>query len=509
MLYDVVIAGAGPVGLFLSCELAQAGCSVRVLEQAESAESPLKRLPFGLRGLNAPTLEALHRRGLLEAVAANQVLKPDKGAPPPGTAHWLAQPRPLGGHFAGIPFALDTVDAGRWQWRLPTPAATQMAIELQALEAVLSERATRLGVRIDRGCAVQALQADDDQVVIETACGTVHGRWLVGCDGARSTVRKHSGFTFAGTAPEFTGHSLRVELADPSVLTPGRQYTGQGMCNFNPPGVLALADFDGGAGHRTPLDREGAQALLRRVSGRDATITALHLSTTWTDAARQATAYRNGRVLLAGDAAHMHSPLGGQGLNLGIGDAMNLGWKLAAVVCGDADEALLDSYQAERHPIGAKVLDWSRAQVALMRPDAGSRALAAVMADLAATRDGATYLAERVWGVSQQQELGPGHPLVGRSVPDFQLVDGRCMGELLRAGQGMLLVFDAAPSLHALSDACPRRVACIRQAAEETLGLGAVLVRPDGIVAWACDAGGDEAGLAEAMQRWFATPIAV
>ncbi|WDM62254.1 FAD-dependent monooxygenase [Stenotrophomonas forensis] len=506
MLYDVVIAGAGPVGLFLSCELAQAGCSVRVLEQAESAESPLKRLPLGLRGLNAPTLEALDRRGLLDAVAAAQVLKPDKGAPPPGTAHWLAQPRPLGGHFAGIPFALDNVDSGRWNWRLPTPVGTQMAIELQALEAVLTERAVGLGVHIDRGCAVQAVQVEEDQVAVQTtAHGTVHGRWLVGCDGARSTVRKQSGFSFEGTDPEFTGHSLLVELEDPSMLTPGRQYTTHGMCNFNPPGVLALADFDGGAGHRTALDLPSAQALLRRVSGRNATITALHLATTWTDAARQASAYRNGRVLLAGDAAHMHSPLGGQGLNLGIGDAMNLGWKLAAVVRGDAGEALLDSYQAERHPIGAKVLDWSRAQVALMRPGAGSRALAAVIADLADTRDGATYLAERVWGVAQQLAPGDGHPLVGRSVPDFVLADGRRTGELLRAGQGALLVFDVESLPCNIMGDAPSHPVCMGSVPDEATGLGAVLVRPDGIVAWACGAGADLTGLAHARQRWFGT----
>ncbi|KAG1185921.1 hypothetical protein G6F35_014767 [Rhizopus arrhizus] len=143
-----------------------------------------------------------------------------------------------------------------------------MAIELQALEAVLTERAVGLGVHIDRGCAVQAVQVEEDQVAVQTtAHGTVHGRWLVGCDGARSTVRKQSGISFEGTDPEFTGHSLLVELEDPSMLTPGRQYTPHGMCNFNPPGVLALADFDGGAGHRTPLDLPSAQALLRRVSG--------------------------------------------------------------------------------------------------------------------------------------------------------------------------------------------------------------------------------------------------
>ncbi len=503
MLYDVVIAGAGPVGLFLSCELAQAGCSVLLLEQAASPDTPLKRLPFGLRGLNAPTLEALDRRGLLDAVAASQVLKPDNGAPPPGTAHWLAQPRPLGGHFAGIPFALDNVDSARWRHRLPTPVPTQMAVELQSLEAVLAERAVSLGVQIERGCTVQAVYAREAQMEVQTGRGLMRGRWLVGCDGARSTVRKQSGFVFAGTAPEFTGHTLQVELADPSVLVPGRQFTEHGMCNFNPPGMLALADFDGGAGHRTPLDRHTAQALLRRVSGREATITALHLATTWTDAARQATAYRSGRVLLAGDAAHMHSPLGGQGLNLGIGDAMNLGWKLAAVVRGDVAESLLDSYQAERHPIGAQVLDWSRAQVALMRPGPGSRALAAVIADLAATRDGATYLAERLWGVAPPPVLDGSHPRVGRSAPDVQLADDRRMGELLRAGQGVLLGLDTGDSLGPIIERWQRSVTCVMSTARDTLGLGAVLVRPDGIVAWACDAGGDTSGLEPSLERWF------
>ncbi|WP_414495381.1 FAD-dependent monooxygenase [Stenotrophomonas maltophilia] len=503
MLYDVVIAGAGPVGLFVSCELAGAGCSVLLLEAAGSPESPLKSLPFGLRGLNAPTLEALDRRGLLDAVAATQVLKPDKGAPLPGTAHWLAQPRALGGHFAGIPFALDNVDGGRWPYRLDTPVGPRMAVELHALEAVLTTRATALGVRIEHGRALQGMRAGDDAVVVETNEGPVRGRWLVGCDGGRSTVRKQSGFNFVGTAPEFTGHSLLVELEDPSVLTPGRQYTAHGMCNFTLPGALALADFDGGAGHRTVLDRDAAQALLRRVSGRDATITALHLHSTWTDGARQAQAYRNGRVLLAGDAAHVHSPLGGQGLNLGIGDAMNLGWKLAAVVRGEADDALLDSYGAERHPIGACVLDWSRAQVALMRPGAGSRALAAVMADLAETRDGATYLAERVWGIAQRLDLGEAHPLVGRSVPDFQWDDGCRMGERLRAGGGVLLLFDTDSALCEGIDREWRRLTCIASPVHDTRGLGAVLVRPDGIVAWACDAGGDATGLAEALQRWF------
>src|SRR5262249_25835230 len=145
---------------------------------------------------------------------------------------------------------------------------------------------------------------------------------------------------------------------------------------------------------------------------------------TWTDRAQQATAYRHGRVLLAGDAAHIHSPLGGQGLNLGLGDAMNLGWKLASTIRGQAPVGLLDSYFTERHPEGARILDWSRAQVALMRPAPSSRALQAIIRDLIETRNGTTYFAERVWGVALRYDLGGSHPLVGRSVPDFELVDG-------------------------------------------------------------------------------------
>ena len=189
------------------------------------------------------------------------------------------------------------------------------------------------------------------------------------------------------------------------------------------------------------------QAVLRRVSGTDVTVTALHLASTWTDRSQQATTYRKGRVLLAGDAAHIHSPLGGQGLNLGLGDAMNLGWKLAATIRGDAPDGLLDSYTTERHPIGARILDWTRAQVALMRPDRTRARSQAVVRDLIATRDGATYFAERVWGVSLRYDLGDEHPLVGRSCPDFELEDGTRVGALLRDGRGLLLDFGRQASL--------------------------------------------------------------
>jgi hypothetical protein len=188
-------------------------------------------------------------------------------------------------------------------------------------------------------------------------------------------------------------------------------------------------------------------------------------------------------VLLAGDAAHIHSPLGGQGLNLGLGDAMNLGWKLASTIRGDAPAGLLDSYWSERHPVGAQVLDWSRAQVAIMRPARSSRALEAIMRDLIDTRDGATYFAERVWGVSLRYDLGGNHPLVGRSAPDFELVDGTRLGELIRNGKGLLLDFDVSAPLEALASRWGGRITYVASDANDRLGLSAVLVRPDGFVA--------------------------
>jgi len=280
------------------------------------------------------------------------------------------------------------------------------------------------------------------------------------------------------------------------------------MYTYARPGRIAMVEFDGGAFHRAePITLEHVQAVLRRVSRTDVTVTALKLATTWTDRAYQAAAYRKGRVLLAGDAAHAHSPLGGQGLNLGLGDAMNLGWKLASTIRGDAPAGLLDSYFSERGPVGAQVLDWSRAQVALMRPSPSSRALEAIIRDLIDTRDGATYFAERVWGVSQRYDLGDSHPLVGRGAPDFELADGTRLGELLRDGKGLLLDFDAEASLQALARRWDGRIGYVGRDAKDRLGLGAVLIRPDGVVAWAGEAPADLQALTLAASRWFGAPM--
>lgn len=497
-VYDVIISGAGPVGLFLACELALARCSVLVLERAEDPHSPLKRLPFGIRGLSAPTIEAFHRRGLLKELEVHTRLKnPHSNA--------VQGPRRQTGHFAGIPFHEGDIDTSQWKYRLPGSVAHSLISEMEELETVLARRAEALGVDIMRGLPVTGFHSTADGVTVHSVDRSFQTQWLVGCDGSRSVVRKMGGFEFAGTEPEFTGYTAKVDLAGAEKLGPGRHLTARGMYFQSQPGYLVMAEFDGGRSHQPekPLKREQVQEVLRRLSNTDVTVSALHIATTWTDRARQATSYRNGRILLAGDAAHIHSPLGGQGLNLGLGDAMNLGWKLAATIQNKAPEGLLDSYHTERHPIGAQVLDWSRAQVVVMRPDPSARALNAIIRDLVNTHDGATYMAGRVWGIHTHYPLGGAHPLNGHSVPDFELEDGVRIGELMHDGQGILLDFNGKASLQNLAGAY-EGIKYVSARAKENFGLSAVLIRPDGMIAWASEGEADEHSLRQAADRWFA-----
>ena len=497
-VYDVIISGAGPVGLFLACELALAKCSVLILEKAENPHSPLKQLPFGIRGLSAPTIEALYRRGLLKELKVHKRLKnPHSNA--------VQGPRRQVGHFAGIPFHDGDIDTSQWRYRLPGSTETSLISEMEELETVLSRRAEDLGVEIRRGLAITGFHQTGDGVTVQSGDQSFQSQWLVGCDGSRSVVRKAGGFEFAGTEPEFTGYSTKVDIADPEKLSPGRNVTPTGMYLQSQPGYLMIQDFDAGAFHNSEksITLEHVQEVLRRISNTDVTISALHIATTWTDRARQATTYRKGRVLLAGDAAHIHAPLGGQGLNLGLGDAMNLGWKLAATIKNKAPEDLLDSYYTERHPIGAQVLDWSRAQVAIMGPEPHARALYAIIRELMNTRDGATYIAGRVWGIYTHYNLGGDHPLVGHSVPNFDLENGAGMGELMHDGRGILLDFDSNEQLRFLADGRRDRITYIACDARNRLGLSAVLVRPDGYVAWACEGKPNLDDAAGAASRWF------
>lgn len=511
IIYDVIISGGGPVGLFLSCELALAGCSVLVLEKAAQQGSPLKRLPFGIRGLSAPTIEALSRRGLLSELAIHKHLKsPHQNANQGG--------RRQVGHFAGIPFYESDIDRSLWTYRLPGSTATSLISEMEELETVFSSRAVALGVDIKYGLPVIAFQQTPDGVTVQAgapAAGTessFKGKWLVGCDGSRSVVRKLGGFEFAGTEPTFTGYTTLMDIADPEKLKPGRNVTPAGMYLQSQPGYLMMQDFDNGAFHNTgkPVTLDHAQEVLRRISNTDVTVTTLHIGTTWTDRARQATAYRIGRVLLAGDAAHIHAPLGGQGLNLGLGDAVNLGWKLAQTIHGTAPEGLLNTYFTERHPTGIQVLDWSRAQAAAMNPSPDARALHSVLRDIINTKDGATYFAGRVWGINMHYDLKGDHPLTGYSVPAFEFEseeEDAGMDGLMHAGKAVLLDFNNDAALQKWTSAYGGQIQYIARTAKDRLGMSAILIRPDGITAWATDkdrvTDSDYTALENAAALWF------
>ncbi|MEJ8281698.1 FAD-dependent oxidoreductase [Pseudonocardia spirodelae] len=497
---DVVIVGAGPVGLFLACELGLAGCSVVVLEREPEGPSPWRTAPLGMRGLTPSSVEAFHRRGLLEPLRAAV------GAPAADDDPAEVPPLRSAGHFAGIMLDGADVDLGALPPRLPSPATEWLMVQLDDVEQVLARRAKELGVRIVRGAAVTAVEQTAHGAVVTAGGHTLAARRVVGCDGGRSTVRRLAGFDVAGTEPLFTGYVLDADLEDLDVLAPGFNPTPQGMYLRMPaPGHLGIMDFDGGAfdRSRTPT-REHLQEVLRRVSGTGVTLRAVRRVSTFTDRTLQATTYRRGNVLLAGDAAHIHSPLGGQGLNTGLGDALNLGWKLAATVQGRAPEGLLDTYEAERHPVAAEVLDWSRAQVALLRP--GAPALQEVVRDLLSTRDGTTYVHRRVSGAGLGYDLGPGHPLLGRVAPEFRGTDGTRLADLTADGHGVLLDTRDDPTLRAAAARRPGRIRYAGGPLRDDLGVRAVLLRPDGVVAWVGapqDDAGADAGFDAAARRWF------
>lgn len=504
LVYDVVIVGAGPVGLFLACELGLAGCSVLVLEREPDSRSPFKGRPLGMRGLSAASAESFHRRGMLHQLRTASGGTDEPGADP--AAHLQPSLRGVG-HFAGMRLDPAQLDAAALPYRLPGQAMDGMPTYLEAVETLLSEQASRLGVEIRYGVTVSALTQNEESAIAHAGGHEYAARWVVGCDGGRSTVRGLAGFAFVGTEPQFTGYTMQATATGAEKLRFGINPTPTGMYLQIVEGHIAMVDFDGGAFDRSQqLTRDHLQAVLRRVSGTDVTLSEVHLASSFTDRAMQTTTYRRGRVLLAGDAAHIHSPLGGQGLNTGIGDAMNLGWKLAATVHGHAPDGLLDTYTRERHPIGAKVLDWSRAQVTVMRPDPHSQAIQGVVRDLIGTRDGSTYVFERLSGASIRYDLGSEHPLVGRSAPDFCLEDGTRLSDLMRDGRGVALDFSADRCLRDSAKGRDSRMRYAAGPAEDDLGLGAVLVRPDGVVAWAGERTPDREAFEQAADQWFGGP---
>jgi 2-polyprenyl-6-methoxyphenol hydroxylase-like FAD-dependent oxidoreductase len=531
--YDVAICGGGPVGLTLACELRLAGARVLVLEQLTEIDHTFKA-----NSINLTTAEALYRRGLLEQVGEQRQLALakmkkflPKSAPPAGPAGQPAPSSPpaqpgqggpgvrtampgVAGHFAGIPISSGNVDFTDPEFRDAGPAAglTGVGVSQQAVELILGRRAAELGADVRRGTALTDFTVADDGVTLRFGGEQAQASWLVACDGGHSMVRKQAGFDFPGTGPSITGRQALVEMTDADQLPGGWTRTETGICLHGPvPGRIATIEFDGPPADRSaPVTPDELTASVRRVTGVPVTVTAVRTATRFSDNARQVPGYRRGRVLVAGDAAHVHSPFGGQGLNLGIGDAMNLGWKLGAVVAGWAPDGLLDSYSAERVPIGARVLEWSRAQVALMRTDPRTQSLRVLVTELLATADGATYLVKQLSGVLHHYDLGQDHPLAGHSAPDLALDDGTRLARHCAAGRGVLLDLAGPAGLRAAAAGWADRVdvvtAGLDPASQERSGpLTGVLVRPDGFVAWAASDGG-QTGLAEALGTWFGRP---
>ncbi|MEI9954342.1 MAG: FAD-dependent monooxygenase [Pseudomonadota bacterium] len=478
MTHDVVIVGAGPVGLFLAIELASAGVKPLVLERLAEPDRTIKAASVG-----AVAVEALQRRGLARALdeeyrATMALMMPAlKARFGPGPIK-----RP-GGHFSGL-FLID-------QSLQRDPERHMRPVPQEALEKILSARATALGIEIRRGVALEGFEQDDDGVTVHTSAGPVRAKYLVGCDGGRSRLRKLAGFEFPGTDPTITGYQAVAEFDLPEKLATGWHRTARGLVASGPsPGRVFTAEFNGPPPNRdAPITQAEVEASIQRVSGSDIKIVSMTMATRWTDNARQATTYRMGRVFLAGDAAHVHSPFGGQGLNLGLVDAANLGFKLAAAVKGR--DHLLDSYTDERHPVAARVLENTRAQVALMRPDPLTSALRSIVSDLMKLPEGNRYFGELLTGVGIRYDLGDDDPRVGTLAKDqlLTLQDGseERLYALMEKGGGLFI------------SPCERSLPQNVQSARTKDG-PSVLVRPDGCIAWT-DA--SSKALDDALARWF------
>ncbi|MGW5497266.1 rifampin monooxygenase [Streptomyces olivaceoviridis] len=477
-MIDVLVVGGGPTGLMLACELRLHDVHVVVLEKLTEPTQQSRG-----RGLHARSVEIMDQRGLLDRfLAAGEKFR-------------------VGGLFGGV--------MKPWPERLDTAHPYGLAVSQQATERLLNERALRAGAEIRRGQEVVGLSQDADGVTAELADGTrLRSRYLVGCDGGRSTVRKLLGVGFPGEPSRIETLLGDMEVTeDPATIAAVVAEVRKTQLRFG-----AIPDVDGNKGvYRIGVPADGVAedrttaptleeftARLRAVAGTDFGAHSPRWLSRFGDATRQAERYRVGRVLLAGDAAHIHPPTGGQGLNLGVQDAFNLGWKLAAEVAGWAPEGLLDSYHAERHPVGAAVLDNTRAQMTLLGTDPGATALRELFGRLMDFEEVNRYVTGIITAVDVRYDLGDGHDLLGRRLRDVQLKRGRLYG-LMHGGRGLLLDQTGRLSAAGWTD----RVDHVADVSEE-LEVPAVLLRPDGHVAWV---GEDQRDLHEHLSRWFGAAV--
>ena len=486
MEVQVAIAGAGPTGLMLACELALVGVRPVVLER--SAE----RLPFCRAfNLNARSLELLDRRGILDRFLAEG---------------WKVPRASFGGLDA--PLDLSHLDADQ---------PYTLGIPQTRTEALLEARAAELGVSIAWGCAVGDLDQDETGITVgylkDGSRHELRAAYLVGCDGGRSTVRKLAGIPFPGTPSTEWALLGDVELVEPAQLDFGVHRTPRGTVFVIPrPGYVRLCvqDPNPPAERDVPVQLAELEAAVGAVLGREIRLANPRWLTRFGNAARQAERYRQGRVLLAGDAAHIHPPAGAQGLNVGIQDAFNLGWKLAAVARGEATEALLDTYHAERHPAGERILMNTRAQLVLSDPSPRVDPMRQLFSELASLPAVQRYLAGMVTGTETRYEMGAvdPHPLLGRLAPDLELEHAGSMvrlAELLHAGRGVVLELSGADLQQEVPGNLNGRVECIRAACNAYPEVQALLVRPDGYVAWLTLRERDEqpGPLRASLDKWF------
>ena len=472
---DVVISGGGPTGMMLAAELRLHGVDVLVLERDVEPSPAVRSL-----GLHPRSIEVLDQRGLLDRFLAH-------GTPYPQAV----------GHLAGIdrPAPADLDTAHRYVLGIPQPVTDRL----------LTERAVELGTRVRRGAEVTGVEQDDEQVTVTLADGTrERARWLVGCDGGRSLVRRAVGIGFPGEAATAEWILAEVQVTTPPdelarvVAAVRERHQGFGVGPAGDGLHRAVVPAAAVAEDRTvPPTLDELRTQLQAYAGTDFGVHSPRSLTRFGDATRLADRYRVGRVLIAGDAAHVHPPLGGQGLNLGIQDAVDLGWKLAGQVAGWAPDGLLDTYGDERRPVAQDVLTLTRAQSELLRTEPGPQAVRRLLTELMALPDVGRLLAERVSGTGIRYDLGEGPPLLGRRLRDVALSRGR-LYSLLHAGRGLVLDPGGTLSVDGWDD----RVDHVVDSTDE-LDLPGVLLRPDGYVAWL---GEDQAALADHLARWFGAP---